>query len=239
MRSFKYAPLIAVPSITKIISACSPWSPGPTTMILHHIKPIKKAKNVSANYLAKYYDILHITSWSCIHRLSMSTALNRSPKKLYWLQGLQFVTLDVLGSQPSRPGLAQIWRPCSLQEIQTQDTTNETISFPRGRPTLHIWCKARVPVTRITYFLVLMFLANQCVDLYLHSHMSRRGDEVLGQILQYLRLTTNTSRTNKNSGFKRFYSTFTSISFKTTCLQNMSDFAENFLVSIRLIKLII
>ena len=114
--------------------------------------------------------------------------LNRSPKKLHWLQGFQFVKLDVLGRQPSGPGLVQIWRLCSLQESQTQDTTNETTSFPHSRPTLHIWCKAWVPTNRITYFLVPMFLANQCVDLKLHSRMSRRGDEEQGQILQFCNL---------------------------------------------------
>ena len=102
------------------------------------------------------------------------------------------------------------------------------MSFPHSRPTLHIWCKAWVPVNCFIYFLVLMFLANQCMDLYLHSHMSTRGDEEQGLIRQSLQFTTYVSRTCKNSGFKSSYSTFTSISFKTTCLQNMSDFAKKF-----------
>jgi hypothetical protein len=56
---------------------------------------------------------------------------------------------------------------------------------------------------------------------------------------KYLMLAkTATWRVTISCRFKRFHSRFTSISFKTTCLQNMSDFAENFLVSICLFKVI-
>jgi hypothetical protein len=50
------------------------------------------------------------------------------------------------------------------------------------------WCKAWVHVNRITYFLVLMFLANRCVDLKLHSPLSSRGDEEQRHILQFCNL---------------------------------------------------